>query len=151
MAGIVDPNTLITSISNIISQKKQVDAPFIDLTLKKLFRVKSRGELDFGGSEFKPSHLEPCIPVKHQPEDAYGWWELHEGYYLLEYNEQFNLSDCQMAWVQPHPHLLACGCFHPTIQVKQIDQNVKVPFWVPKIGVRIKQNARISRILIIEF
>ncbi len=150
MTGIIDPNILINSVSNIISQKKQVDAPFIDLTLKKLFRVKSGGELDFGGSEFKPGNLEPCIPVKRQPEDAYGWWELHEGYYLFEYNEQLTLSDDQLAWIQPHPHLLASGCFHPTLTITHIDENLKIPFWVPKIGVRIKQNARISRILIME-
>lgn len=150
VSGIIDPQSFAENISGLISAKKQVSFPYLDLTIGKLYRVKSSGQIDFGGSEFQSSHIEPCLPGKRNPEDTYGWWQLHEGYYILEYNENFRLSENQIAILQPHPHLLSTGCYHPTVTVTKIDQDTRIPIWIPKIGVQIKENARISRLPILD-
>lgn len=150
MARIIDVGQFIQQVSGIIHAPKQQAAPYLELTLKKLFRLKSAGTLDFGGSEFREAMGEPCLPVKQHPEDSYGWWELHEGYYLMQFNEGLELPVNQIALLEPHPRLLAAGSFHPTLTIRALQPEVKVPLWIPKIGLRIKQNARISRMLVFE-
>ncbi len=151
MSRIVDPRSLAESISGLISGKKQISKLYVDLTIGKLYRVKTGGHLDFGGSEFEAGALEPCMPVKKEPEDSYGWWELHEGYFLIEYNEHFRLPENRIAIVQPHSHLLASGCSHITLTTPVIDNDFRVPLWIPKIGIHIKENARVSSAMILEF
>jgi len=150
MGKIVNPHQIREMFSGIISYKKQFEEIYVDLTISKLFRIKTAGRIDFGGSEFESGQLEPIPPVKLKPEDAYGWWELHEGYFLLEYNEKVSLPNTLIAFLQPHPHLTSTGCVHPSLAVHSVNEELKVPLWVPKLGVKIKQNARISRMIIIE-
>jgi deoxycytidine triphosphate deaminase len=150
MAPIIDPHDFFENMENVISSKKQVNKPFIDLTISKLFRIKSGGELDFGGSEYLPAPIEPCMPTKKEAEDSYGWWTLHEGYLLLQYNENFQLSDNQIAMIQPHPHLIMSGCSHPTLTVQKLDENFRMLLWIHKLGIRIKENARISQVVLFD-
>lgn len=150
MSKIIDPESIASTIQGILSTKKQFSGKFIDLTIAKLYRIKSGARLDFGGSEYQPGNLEPCAPSKVNPEDKYGWWQLHEGYFLMEFNEKIKLPENQMAAIQPHPHFLSGGCFHPTINTLEINEELKIPFWVPKIGIQIKENARISRMVIVD-
>ena len=151
MAEILTGEQIARTIQKLISAKKQVHEYWLDLTVVRIHRVKGMASLDFGGSEFQPGKSELCLPVKMSPEDAYGWWELHEGYYLLEYNENFVAQENQIAILQPHAHLLAGGCFHPTLLVREVDSRLSVPLWVPKLGLRIKENARISRLWVVQF
>ncbi len=150
MSRIVDIAEIINQISGVVYAPKQQNPPYLDLTVKQIYRVKSAGALDFGGSEFQETPREAIFPVKKHPEDEYGWWSLHEGYILLEYNESFSLRENQVAFLEPHPHLLQSGCFHPTLSVRELNASVRIPLWVPKMGLHLKQNARISRMLIIE-
>lgn len=152
MVKILNPADFPDLIHDFISFKKQsASPPFFDLTVKKLRRVKTGGSLDFGGSEFAPGRLDTCLPVKQQPEDAYGWWKLHEGYYLVEFNEHTTFGEHRICQVQAHPNLLLSGGSHPTLLVATIDQDFLIPLWVPKFGLQLKQNARISRMIIYEY
>ncbi|GAB4367923.1 MAG: deoxycytidine triphosphate deaminase [Calditrichia bacterium] len=151
MSGIIDPHSLENTISGLISAKKQIFDSYLDLTIGKLYRLKNSGQLDFGGSEFQPAQVEPCFPVKRNAEDNFGWWTLHEGYYLIEFNESFQLSSNQIAVLQPHPHLLANGCSHPNLLFRTLNSDFRCPIWIPKIGIQIKENSRISRVWILEF
>ncbi len=151
MTKIIDPGLFVTSSSGLISQKKQFNDPYLDLTVGKIYRIKSSGRLDFGGSEYQPGNVEPVFPVKRTPEDSYGWWEMHEGYFLIQFNETIDLPEAQIGILQAHPHLLSTGCLHPTLTVHKIDKDFRIPLWVPKIGVQIKENARLSQLLVIAF
>ncbi len=151
MASILEGNSLEDLVLNTISKAKQISQIYVDLTLRRLYRLKSGASLDFGGSEFVPGSTEPVLPVKRQPDDSYGWWELHEGYYQMEFNEKLALEGGRIAILQPHPHLLAGGCVHPTLVLRDIREDNRIPLWVPKIGIHIKENARISRVIIIDF
>lgn len=150
MSEIFSPEFFIQNITGAIAIKKQVNYPYFDLTVQKLFRIKTGGQLDFGGSEYEQSSTTPCLPVKRKPEDQYGWWDLHEGYFLIKYNERLNLMKNQGAILQPHNRLLACGCFHPTLMITKIDDLFRILLWVPKIGIKIKENSRISQLIIFE-
>ncbi len=149
MSSIISPQSFFPRIKGSISEKKQVYQNFIDLTVSKIFRLKSEGNLDFGGGEYSPSATDPCSPVKNSIDDSYGWWNLHEGYFLLGYNESFSLQDNEVAVIQPHPHLLHAGCFHSTLLQKKLDEDFRVLLWVQKLGVNLKENARISQLMII--
>jgi deoxycytidine triphosphate deaminase len=150
LSRIISPDNFIDQITGIISPKKQVNHPFIDLTVHKIYRMRSSGRVDFGGSEFEGCVTEPCLPVKQNAEDSYGWWDLHEGYFEIEYNESFTLSKNQIAIIQPHIRLLKCGCLHPTLFITQIDNTFQMQIWVPKIGIKIKENSRVSQLFIYE-
>lgn len=148
MSTIIIPESFFSRMEGTISPKKQVYRNFIDLTVGKIFRLKSEGSLDFGGSEYSPASTEPCSPVKNDVDDSYGWWNLHEGYFLLGYNEHFSLQDNEVAVIQPHPHLLHAGCFHSTLFLKKLEADFRVLIWVPKLGLNLKENARISQLMV---
>jgi deoxycytidine triphosphate deaminase len=150
LSRIISPDNFIDQITGIISPKKQVNHPFIDLTVHKIYRMRSSGKVDFGGSELEGCVTEHCLPVKQNPEDSYGWLDLHEGYFEIEYNESFTLSKNQIAIIQPHIRLLKCGCLHPTLFITQIDNTFQMQIWVPKIGIKIKENSRVSQLFIYE-
>ncbi|MFZ0389520.1 MAG: dCTP deaminase [Calditrichia bacterium] len=151
MADVVDPKAVFASARNTISEKHQINSPHLDLTLAAVFRLKSGGSLDFGGSEYEAGNWETCLPGRKSPEDSYGWWYLHEGYYLLRYNEEVHLAGNQIGFIQPHPRLLNSGCFHTALNTRLIDSEFRIPLWVPKTGIRIKENARISQLLVLQF
>ncbi|GAB4338347.1 MAG: hypothetical protein Kow0037_22260 [Calditrichia bacterium] len=146
MAFFISPDSL--EIQNLISPNHQLGEDWVDLTLKAVFRVKAAARLDFSGKEFSKPACEPCLPVKQEPEDDYGWWELHEGYYLLKFNEVIPPAESVHLILQPHPHLLESGCHHPTLVLRELSADFRCPIWIPKIGLHLKQNARISRIFV---
>jgi deoxycytidine triphosphate deaminase len=148
LSKIVSPANFANNISGLISQKKQLNFPFVDLTVRKIYRTRTGGRIDFGGSEYEGCMTEPCLPVKQNPEDSFGWWDLHEGYFEIEYNESFTIAENQMAVIQPHVRLLKCGCFHPTLFITTVDNSFRMHLWVPKIGVKIKENSRISQLFL---
>lgn len=151
MARIVNPPDLFDLLNGIISSKKQsTESPYVDLTVGKLYRQKTGGKMDFGGSEFVPAASEPCLPVKIKPDDAYGWWILHEGNFWMELNEAISLPENCLGFIQPHPNLQASGCWHPTLTWKTIDHKYRLPLWIPKYGLHLKQNSRVSRIVVME-
>ncbi|MBN2365328.1 MAG: hypothetical protein EH225_04970 [Calditrichaeota bacterium] len=151
MAQILSPELFFEKISGTLSSKKQLSHNFIDLTIHAVFRNKAAGKLDFGGSEFSPGLTDPCFPVKNHPDEPYGWWNLHDGYYQIIYNEEFKLAKNEIAFLQPHPRLLSAGSFHPSLLVNELNRSFHMLLHVPKHGIQLKENARISQILVIDF
>lgn len=117
----------------------------IDLTVSKIYVPKSRGKIDFGGSEREDTDLSEIEPTLRNSDDEYGWWELESGTYLLEYNE--NLKVEKLSFLQPLPRLTRNSAFHPTKFVTNLEP---VTLHVGGEGIAIKENSRVSRVLIFE-
>ncbi len=132
--------------NHIIYFPKQANKSSIDLTISKVFSIKSQGALDFGGSEYKQSDLVLIKPtIENDPK--YGWWTLKRGEYIVEYNEILVNENC-IAIVFPHKRLQMTGCSHPPFVVNPIKLENSNPLSslliVSNNGVRLKENARIS-------
>lgn len=121
----------------------------VDLTVAAIYRIDSGGDLDFGGSEFRPARRSKLRPELADEEDDYGWWELDSGVYVLRYNESLKL-DGHTAIVSPLPRLVATGASHPAMTRNSTDGDrpLEVVLRVPNTGVRIKENARVSRLVV---
>ena len=132
-------------LKDVIYLDKQASQNGFDLTVKKIYEFKNRGEIDFGGGERLDSEIKEIEPELRDPDDDYGWWELEPKTYLIEYNEA--LKEDKPAILQPLPRLTRNSVGHPTIFVEEID---KVPLFVGENGIAIKENARVSRLLFIE-
>ena len=136
-------------VAALISEKKQVAEYSLDLTVAGIRRVTGAGALDFGGSEYQPGIREDLLPRKGEQE-AYGWWELQPGTYLLRFNEALRIPEKCLAVVRPHPRLLATGAFHPTLVLERWDPGLEVPLHVGPPGLRLKENARVSQVIVFE-
>ena len=150
MARILNPQDLQAHLPKLISAKKQISHLAIDLTVQKIFRVRKCGQVDFGGSEFQPAEWKPLPPVKDNPDAAYGWWELGNDVYLIQFNETLQLGDREVGLIQAHPRLIETGCMLAPQLVKALRTELLLPMVAPKSGVRIKENARIAQFIVLE-
>jgi hypothetical protein len=137
--------------SNIIHEKKQVEDYGVFLTIGKIFKFTGKGEIDFGGSEYKESKLQEIIPVKRTVEEKYGWWELTGGEYLIEFNEELQklLPAAELVILQPSERITANGAFHTT-KVIEKKGRLRVTLYVGKNGINIKENARVSKLIVLD-
>lgn len=142
---------ILEFISNLIYEKKQVEDYGIYLTIGKIFQFKDKGQVDFGGSEYKESELAEITPVKHKEEDKYGWWDLTGGEYLIEFNEELQklLPAAELVILQPSERIMANGSFHTT-KVLEKKGKIKVTLYVGKNGIKIKENARVSKLIVLD-
>jgi len=137
-------------VDRLIHLDTQRADPGLDLTVGAVFRVISAGQLDFGGSEFAPADREKLSPQRADPDDDYGWWKLERGTYVIRYNEALSLSEGQRAQVVPHQRLLQAGATHATFIIDAAQDPVEVLLTVGEAGCHIKENSRVSRLLITE-
>lgn len=135
-----ESKTVLNSIENIIHEKTQVHKQRIDLTINKVYALKNRGSLDFGGSEFKKSELKEINSEKKDEDEKYGWWNLSQGNYIVQFNETLIKN---YGIVQSIPRLLKTGCFIPMQIIEENDKIQSVLIVGPE-GVNIKENARIA-------
>lgn len=135
-----ESKTVLNSIENIIHEKTQVHKQRIDLTINKVYALKNRGSLDFGGSEFKKSELKEINSEKKDEDEKYGWWNLSQGSYIVQFNETLIKN---YGIVQSLPRLLKTGCFIPMQIIEENDKIQSVLIVGPE-GVNIKENARIA-------
>lgn len=138
------------NIEGIIYKETQVQDYYIFLTAKRIFNITKRGDVDFGGSEYKESEIKEISPEKISPEDNYGWWSLKEGQYLIEYNEKIkeSIPKEDVIIVQPSLRLIRNGSSHPSLVISE-PGGIATILYVGKRGITIKQNARISILLVI--
>jgi len=148
-------------VEGIVHEPTQVDedGDAIDLTVAELYEITAPGRVDFGGEpsearrtssdqrpdgsgELEPAELEPHDRVWRNEDDDYQWWHLEAGQYLLEYNESVDASE-QLV-LQPRDAVCERGASHPTFHVEEIE---RVPLSVGGAGIRLKENARVSRLL----
>lgn len=114
----------------------------IDLSVDAVRAVDGAGEIDFGGGELAAAATSAIDPEKRSEGDDYGWWELSEGTYLIEYNEDLTAESASFA-LQPRTELVERGASHPTLFVRELP---RVPLSVPDAGLALKENARVSRL-----
>lgn len=135
-------------LEEVIYEKTQKNENSFYLTVKKIYSLTGRGELDFGGSELKKSGVSEIVPKKKTADDDYGWWFLGEGNYLLEYNERIVEDvDDFYALIQPAERLTECGAYHPTLLISK-GEEIKTILCVGQNGLNIKENSRISRLFL---
>lgn len=131
---------------NIVYDKTQNEDSYFSLTADKIYSFESKGELDFGGSEFKKSKLKKIKPVKKNEDDKYGWWFLEKGTYKVKLNEKVKkINESITLIIEPHKRLLDCGVTHNT-EIINNKGTLEVILRVGKNGVNIKENARISTV-----
>lgn len=120
-----------------------------DLTAGTIFRVTGAGALDFGGSEYEEAPREQLQPQKADVGDDYGWWTLEPGAYIVRYNETIQPTSTQIAFIQPHERLLLAGGFHAAFHFRAARPHLETLVQVGTGGLRVKENARISKLLIV--
>ncbi len=140
---------IVSHAQGLISAKKQQGPGWIDLTVKSVSRLLVGGSLDFGGSEYEAGTVEALTPEKKSPEEPYGWWNLDAGTYLLRFNERLSPAEGRIVLILPHERLLAAGCSHGTAVLTQVDESVTVPVHVGPEGISIKENARVSKAMMV--
>ncbi|MGD2175255.1 MAG: hypothetical protein PVJ27_07615 [Candidatus Brocadiaceae bacterium] len=128
-------------LEGAIHRPNQVDEGGVHLTVGQVLTSHSRGRIDFGGSELKPSGLHPVETAEHSPTDRYGWWRLDAGTYILRMNEKLKEGAPPML-LTSNERLLSCGCsIAPAVLT---GGEIQTLLSVPKSGVNIKENARVA-------
>jgi hypothetical protein len=128
-------------LSGIVHEGTQVRDDGVDLTVASVAVVADRGRVDFGGGELAPATLSPLAPERRHPDDDYGWWDLDEGTYVVEYNEA--LAGDDPVSLRPREELLEAGGGHPTLSTSDPGP---VPLTVARGGLSVKENARLSTV-----
>lgn len=135
-------------ITGLINERFQVHGVAVELTAKQLFAMGTNGAIEFGGGEYAPAARAPVAAFRKHSEDRYQWWELARGAYTAAYNEQIRLAEDEVGFLEPHERLLRVGVSHPTIFLRGPHESLEIVLMVGTPKVRVKQNARISRLLV---
>jgi len=102
----------VAHVKGTLSEKHQVHAYAVDLTVKVIWGVEPTGRLDFGGGEYAPAGHNPVESHRIRAEDNYQWWELERGCYFIEFNETLELGENEIALIEPDPRTLRTGATH---------------------------------------
>ena len=136
-------------VESFINLDTQLTPNGFDLTIAKVFEFDSAGFLDFSNSErILPQGLESS-PVKKQPEDKFGWWNLKQGAYKVRTNEIVNLPNNLAGCAFTRTSALRMGAF---TQNGVWDAGFKgrgefILVVQNPNGINIKQNARIVQLI----
>jgi len=149
MFQLMTGKEIVALTTELISAKKQQGAFSVDLTVKEIRKVDAGGALDFGGSEFQEASTTLLKPEKKTAEEPYGWWKLGPGNYLIKFNEKIDLKNHGVIIILPHSRLLAAGGSHPSLAVEDTPDDIQVLLSVGIEGLAIKQNARVSKALVL--
>jgi len=117
---------LVDAVSGLVHEPTQTEGAGLDLTVGAVHEPTGPGEVDFGGEELEPTGTTVLDPVRREPADDYGWWELDAGTPVR---------------LEPRVELAERGAFHPTLSVTELP---RVPLVVPGVGLALKENARVS-------
>ena len=148
--SIISGEDCLKFLENMVYEKTQVQKYGVDLTVKDIYVLENPGSMDFGGSELEIADKRRSILEKRDPADKYAWWNLQPGDYLLEYNEKLNLQEGMIALLQPKQELMRNGSHHPPLILTHEDQLQTIILSVGSSGINIKQNARVSRLIIFD-
>jgi deoxycytidine triphosphate deaminase len=147
---ILDADATSGHVDGLVHLETQRAPSGLDLTVGGVARITGPGRLDFGGSEFAPAPTGELSPAPASPDDDYGWWELDPGSYVVRYNETLELDDGQVALVHPLPRLLGAGASHPAFVADADGERLEVLLTVGEGGCGLKENCRVSRLLVAE-
>ncbi len=137
-------------IEDLVYQDTQSQGLRFDLTVNRIFHLTGPGKLDFGGSEFERADRTEVKSRKKDPDDDYGWWILDEGTYVIEYNETVDPDPGQVAMVFPLERLLQTGASHPAFIVENRLEHPETQLAVGAGGCHLKENCRVSGVLLAE-
>ena len=135
------------TLDNLVHQDIQQHDYECDLTVSEIYRLTDPGALDFGGSEYALAGRKRLQPQPASADDAYGWWDLTPGTYMVRFNEAVTLAEGQIAFVQPHERLLLAGAHHPTFYFRGQRETLESILIVGQAGLLVKENARLSKLL----
>jgi deoxycytidine triphosphate deaminase len=135
---------LTAFVDGVVHEPTQTAGPGLDLTVDSVLAVAAPGRVDFGGGELEAADLEAVETETRNPDDDYGWWDLHEGTYLLSYNETLSAPPDVGVVLQTRDAVRARGAAHPTLHLDGRDELGHVPLSVGDGGIRLKENARVS-------
>lgn len=138
-------------VQNIVSPKYQVHAYAVDLSVRNIYALDPVGQVDFGGSEYRAAGKIELARYRAYPEDTYEWWDLGRGSYLVEYNESFEFPDDEFGLLEPDERLQRAGASHATQMLRGRIKQLEVLLTVDTMRVRVKQNARVSRLRLFHF
>lgn len=131
-------------VEGIIHEETQLSDSGVDLTVNGVARVMSPTDLDFGGGEEDPGEIEELSPAKKSEDDKYGWWNLEGGIYIIDFNEEINVTE-GLGIVAPLERLTEGGSFHTqTVFTGKLEK--RPVLYVNPSGLNLKENARISRL-----
>ncbi len=86
-----------------VDPQVQLQPNGIDLRVDRVQRLTSPGLLGAADGVREPASREEVQP------DADGWWDLHQGAYVVTYQEKVNLPTDLMALARPRSSLLRSG------------------------------------------
>ncbi|MGM0555794.1 MAG: dCTP deaminase [Myxococcota bacterium] len=135
----------VEQLEGLIHLDTQKGPNGVDLTVDSIHKIGEGGCLDFGGSEYREAEQLEMRAEREARDDDYGWWKLTPGDYIVEYNESF-VGDGE-ARIYPHTRLLQSGASHASFQPRPGDP-LKVLLHVGEGGVHVKENARVSTLVI---
>ncbi|MFW6193131.1 MAG: deoxycytidine triphosphate deaminase [Gemmatimonadota bacterium] len=150
MTRILDADEIADRVERLVHLDTQRARRGLDLTVERIARITGGGRLDFGGSEFEPAGRETLKPELAGPEDDYGWWSLDPGSYIVRYNERPTLDSGLIGRVLPLDRLLQAGASHPSFLLPDAGGPVETLLTVGDGGCRLKENCRISRLVVVE-
>lgn len=136
---------MFMKIKPVISEKHQMLEGKTILTVGKIYSV-SQSEFDFGGSEYRASSLEEIPPERRNREDEYGWWNLGEGCYVMEFSEGVEIPDGKSAVLQPWAERFPASATHSVRFLKGKVDKLRTVLFVSESGIKIKENARFSEL-----
>ena len=138
-------------IQGMLNPKFQVQRFAVDLSVKAVYVIDPVGQVDFGGSEYKPAGKVKVASIRRNREDRYEWWDLGRGCYFVEFNESLALGDDEFAVVEPDERLLRAGATHGTMFLRGRVTPLEALMEVDIVRLQVKQNARISRVRVFRF
>lgn len=141
-------DALAQQLDGLVHLDTQCAPDGIDLTVDTIARTTGHGQLDFGGSEHAAAPHEPLTPVLDDPDDDYAWWTLEQGAYVVQYNESLTLTEGQRARVMPLDRTLRAGAHHGAFGLEEGRDPLSTLLVVTRMGCRIKENARLSRLTV---
>ena len=134
---------LTSAVEGFVHEPTQTEGRGLDLTVAAVEKLTAPGQVDFGGGELAAVETVRLAPEKRDAGDDYGWWHLDAGQYLLAYNETLDAEE--PIHLQPRTELLDRGATHPTLRVTELPH---VPLSVGGAGIEMKENARVSTLLV---
>lgn len=90
-------------IEDVGDLERQLQPSGIDVRIERVFKVTSPALLGATDALREPAAREEIAP------DADGWWDLHQGSYVIAFREKVNLPNDIMAIARPRSTLLRSG------------------------------------------